>query len=197
MTMDGGNQQVCIPFFLAYAAPIVAAALTANGPVFAMRNLGFINPTTPTSPNTPSAIAINKVRVGLVGTAAFTAGTFALEVHKATSASQMTGGTQVPVQLFKTSDHRPISSTEIDAVIATNATLGNAVGYTYNSDTPFHSAGSPSTTLPAFFDTWLPVGGVPNSMVLEQNGGIVIENVIAAAGAGTALLYVLIEGFRF
>lgn len=192
---DNGMRVAAGAFIGAKSGALLVAS--AETPFFGLRNCGYTAPGQLVAVNRP--IAISQIRVKFFALTAFTAGTFAFEVHKTTStANYTTGGTQLQAQRKKVSDYPAIPSTELDIMIASTGGLTGGSQLIQGSESnPFDVAvgGGAAETLPAFESVWWAQDGLP--LVIEQNEGLIVHNANAFAGGGSGILFVGIDLYRY
>jgi hypothetical protein len=163
-----------------------ATTVAANGSIFSFRNVSA-NP-----------ILIRRVGVGFVLTTAFTAAQMvemALVFSRAFSASD-TGGTAIAITGSNTKVRTSLDTpTSVDCRISTTAAL---TAGTKTKDTNFLAIQSAwcgavgAGIAPSINNLWSQDAG-DHPIVLNQNEGINIDNVIVMGAAGVGVFYVNLE----
>ena len=182
-------------FHLAVPTGLLAtASVAANGPLFSMRY----------APGTPTVAVITKVRVGfaqLVGWTAANAHEFGLYVARSWTVSD-SGGTQVVVT-GNTNKARttfdPSGMTDVRVASNVTFTAGtrtldtNAMGLTV---IPTSQVAAGSATYPFIQEMIFDHSTADYPIVLQNNEGIVINNITVWPAAGTAKMVFNVEWFE-
>lgn len=178
--------------FVGAKSGIIATSITAEAPLFGLRNAGYTPPGALVAVNRP--IGISQIRVKIAPVTAITVtGSLSMtfEMHKATSTSQFTGGTASTAVVKKSSGYPLIPLTEIDTMVANTAPLA-AGGYIVVGDSPIDmQMALVGSTIDAI---WWFEDGLP--LVIEQNEGLLLH-VVEAMSAGSFRLFVGIDFYRF
>jgi hypothetical protein len=194
--LEPGNVSVAAPYFLGMKSGTIAAGMAAGADFATVRNIGRANDVG-TVLNVP--IYVSQIRIAFASVTAFTAGGFAIEVHKATGftvQSTTNGNARAAIQR-KTSGYVAIPTTELSGYVDDTSASG-VTGGTFtlvgSGATPIHvAAAGGSGTLPAIQSVWTPSDLCP--LVLEANEGLVFRNLITMA-AGTGVFFAAVDFLR-
>jgi hypothetical protein len=185
-TQDGA-EGICIPMISG-----LITGIAANADLAAVCNLD----------DRPLCVRLSRLRF-VPDTAFAAAQALAFRVNKVYGFTAVhTGGTPTAVQahhyhqggIMGSAAGDRIALTSISSVIAATAAITTATYTAEDTDEPEQVAVASGSTLPALFDDYVPVGGLP--WVLPKNTGLVLNNVRAFGASGTGNLYWSIDAYR-
>lgn len=187
---------------LKYSAPGYIGAKTgaitgiaADAAVFGMRVAPYVNRLNGAIVNRP--VAITRFRLCFIPTTVFTAAQgLGFEAHVTDSTANYDTGSPITVlaQRRKTSGYDDIPESEIDVKASNTAAIsGGSHVNKEPGDSPWFAAGA-GGTFPYIESVWEPQDGFP--LVLEQNEGLIVHNIVAMGAGGAGHLFVGIDFFR-
>lgn len=184
-TQDGA-EGICIPMISGLLTGVAAGADLA----------GIVN-----LDDRPLCVRLSRIR--FAPTTAFgTSQALAFRVNKVYgfTAIHSSGGKSVQAHHYHqagikgTSAGDRLALTSISSYMADTGAITGATYTAEDTDEPEQFAVSAGATLPAVFDDYVPVGGLP--WVLAKNTGLVLNNQIAMGASGVGNLSWIIDAYR-